>query len=314
MLHDRNGAGGWMDKGSDFAVLPYLSLLLMASLGGAKLAALGEKGVAGKVGQLAIRGAGSGALVGAGQEGVQAGFNPQQFDLKQSLENVGKDAAYGAVLNPLLHGTGSLLNQLNLKGQLAKMLAESNATKVDPEAFVKTLQDMKTPSGDVSNVLADSPKELPKPFEQKYNINPQDKPMPQNSSKVSKPVLLTTVKTEKPLQELSDTELEKVHQLLSDHEAVNLLTSKNPNRIHDINDDIAKIEKEMSDRNNGPTPGNDWFNFAQQGSNVPKARGLLPDITLPKRQSRNIQNIAEDTLNRGNRSIMPLQKALINAY
>jgi hypothetical protein len=180
LLADRNGAAGWLDKGVDFAgsVAPFLfSDGATSTLGGAKLAALGGKGMAGKVGELAIRGAGSGALVGAGQEGVKAGFNPQQFDLTKALENVGIDAGVGAVANPLLHGAGGLLKQLNLNKQLTQVL-EHQPTQVDPETFVKTLQDMKKPTGDVSNVVADQTKVMPTPFETRYNLKPQIKPEP----------------------------------------------------------------------------------------------------------------------------------------
>lgn len=144
---------------------------------------LGAVSKIGKVGEFAnsldpfvqklAGGALSGGVGAALDSGAKAavGNNQSAGDvMKNILESAGMGAGGNLVLGG---GLKDLLGQLNLKGQATKLMQDTGSIPYNENVFSQALKEANTPTGDVSNVLADKKPMMPQPFDQRYNLQPQ---------------------------------------------------------------------------------------------------------------------------------------------
>jgi hypothetical protein len=108
-----------------------------------------------------IRGGMAGAIAGSEKEVAKKLASDEKISKKDiAIESAlagGGDAALGA-----------LFRNLNLKGHLDTLMKDSKSKKFNADEFKNALHETYGQKGNVSNVLADAEKAMPKPFEPKY--------------------------------------------------------------------------------------------------------------------------------------------------
>jgi hypothetical protein len=126
---------------------------------------LGVQGIKSLVAKDLIKGGTAGLIAGTEKAGLRHVASGETLSPEEYAKQIGFEAGLAGGGDAVL---GTLLRNLNLKGQLSRALEGSKTQKFDAESFQKALQDAYGPKGNVSNVLADAQKSIPKPFKQMY--------------------------------------------------------------------------------------------------------------------------------------------------
>jgi hypothetical protein len=278
-----------------------------------------------------VRGLMAGTVAGSEKAGLQKVASNEDKTTGDYAKQIGTEALLAGGGDAVL---GGVMRNLNLKGQLNQVLKGS--TKYNEQDFQTALKEAFAPKGNVSNVVADQAKVIPKPFESKFNLNLPGKSMDSfkmnDIPKVDTPLQLndwfdfaSNGKGVKARGATDKVNLSRGDRELLGKQAENILnrsdTFKNAPE-GGFNQRLLDVQKQMQEAMSTVPPKelDGWMKFGQSSKTMPKARfdlspveqassldplnrsqqywqGRYEDFVQHINQNYNPNNLSEESLN-----------------